>query len=203
MARSGSTVIVSAIVMIAIVAIIAFIFILFVFFMTQVRRVSLKNAVKRLLENEKNDGLQINKKLLGKMYPKIEEMWNKRADITPIPAKDRIQKGWLKIDNIGKDGEDAVVNIREEIAESPRFIEEAAIQVNPKFAREKSMTIHQYLQFLVKHKVGKLTVHKCQKYLSLYSQARFGPDNITYEEEDYFLFLDEQKKIIKAIVSDD
>ncbi|OHT09846.1 hypothetical protein TRFO_04365 [Tritrichomonas foetus] len=193
MAKSGSTVIVSAIVMIAIVAIIAFIFLLFVFLMTQFRRVSLNKSIQKLLESEKNDKLQVTEKHLGKMYPLIKDTWDRRADIHPIPELKRLQKGWIRIED------DKVVCIREEIIKSPKAIEQAAISVHSELSRKPTQTMLQYLRFLVNQNVGKLTMHKCNRYLSFYSAARFGSSNLVYTNEDYAIFTGELNKILQAI----
>lgn len=195
MPRSGSTVIVSAIVLIAIVAIIAFIFLLFVFLMTTIRRKSLNNSIKKLLDDDKNDKLQVSEKRFGKMYQSIKKTWDKRAETQPIPELNRLQPGWVRLQN------NRIVYIREEIIQSTKVIEDAAKSVNSDLARKPSMTMPQYLNFLLKRGVGNLTKDKCDKYLSYYNPAKFGAPNIIYTVEDYSFFTDQLKKVVNAITA--
>lgn len=193
MPKSGSTVIVSAIVLIAIVAIIAFIFLLFVFLMTTIRRKSLNNAIKKLLDDDKNDKLQVSEKRFGKMYQSIKKTWDRRAETQPIPELNRLQPGWIHLQD------NKIVYIRDEIIQSTKIIEEAAKSINADLARKPSMTMPQYLNFLVKKGVGTLTKEKCEKYLSFYNPAKFGAPNINYTVEDYSFFSDQLNKIVNAI----
>lgn len=193
MPKSGSTVIVSAIVLIAIVAIIAFIFLLFVFLMTTIRRKSLNSAIKKLLDDDKNDKLQVSEKRFGKMYQTIKKTWDRRAETQPIPEKNRLQPGWIRLEN-GK-----IVYIRDEIIQSTKVIEDAAKSINSDLARKPSMTMSQYLNFLLSRRVGRLTKDKCDRYLSFYNPAKFGPPNTSYEPNDYSIFADELNKIVDAI----
>lgn len=193
MATSKSTVIVSAIVLIAIVAIIAFIFLLFVFLMTQFRRVSLNNSIKKLLENENNDQLQVNEKRLGKMYQTIKKTWERREALQPIPDTKRILKGWMRID------ENTVICIRDEIIHSPKKIEEAAIARSSDLARKPYLTMQQYFQFLINKKIGHIRIEDCDTYLSFYDSARYGSPSLNYNEEDYAAFSTALNSLLSSI----
>lgn len=161
--------------------------------MTSIRRRSLNNAIKKLLDDDKNDKLQVTEKRFGKMYQMIKKTWDRRAEIQPIPELNRLQPGWTRDEN------NEVIYIREEIIQSTKKIEDAAKSVNPDLARKPSMTMQQYLKFLVKKRVGNLTTDKCNKYLAYYHPAKFGKSNLNFSADQYPYFINELNEVIQAI----
>jgi hypothetical protein len=180
--------------MFAILAFIAFVFLLLVFIMIQVRRVGLSKAVKKLTDTEKNDHLRVTEQDLKKMYPRIKEIWDRRADRFPIPEVGRIPAGWMRTEN-GR-----AINIRDEIVDSFNAITQRASAVGLQFARLPHQTVTQLFNVLLKRKVGTLKRETCTRYMGYYNLARYGAPSVKFDQAQYSQFLQVFQTLLDQIL---
>jgi hypothetical protein len=182
MADGSSASVSGMIIVIAILAVIGFVFFLLVFIMSQVRRLSLNRAVKKLIASEGNDTLRVSQKDLKKMYPLIQTTWNRRADIFPIPEVGRLPAGWLHDDG-------RRINIRDEIVSS---FDKICQGVSLPYARLPHQTVSQFFNVLLQRRRGthsfKPDTQIYDAYLRLYHLARYGPANVQFDANQYHQF---------------
>jgi hypothetical protein len=194
MADGTSASVSGIIIVIAILAVIGFVFFLLVFIMSQMRRLSLNRAVKKLIAAEGNDTLRVTQKDLKKMYQLIKETWDRRADIFPIPEVNRLPSGWLRTD----DGR--LINVRDEIVASFNKICDRATKVSLQFARLPHQTVGQFFTVLLKKRVGTLKPQTCEAYLECYNLARYGSPNINFDQAEYSQFVQIFSTILEQIL---
>ena len=137
--------------------------------------------------------LKVKKKYLGSMYETVSEIWNKRADISPIPEITHLANGWAK------DNDNEEFSIRDEIIKSLQHIEEKSKELSPNYKRRSSQTAQQYLFWLKKQKGISLSDELLEQYLSFYNSARYGPSNIIFTLEDFAVFQQSFDDVEKAL----
>ena len=191
--QANTIVVMSAILTVAIVAAIAFIFLLLIFAMIQIRRVAMNREIFKFIDNEKNDKLRASKKDLGKMYELCKAMWDKRAELVPIPEPARLPEGWIM------SAEGKPIHIRTEIARSAERVLSAAAEVDPKFQRKSDQTVRQLLSKMLRKKVGTMKLDDCERYLSVYETARFGSNHLAFKQDDFEQFQAILQKVIDSM----
>ncbi|KAH0789781.1 hypothetical protein GPJ56_006283 [Histomonas meleagridis] len=180
--------------MIAIVSFIGFLFLTAVFVFSQYRRYNLNKQIVKLLDDEENDKVVLGPEELGSKYELITQTWEKRAEINPIPEKDRLAKGWYRKGN-------KVFNIRDKIVRSLQKINKLAKRINPDYGIKPHQTVQQFLYDLASSKSLSMSVENVDTYLCFYSPARYGSPNIQYDDEDFMQFKNAYNILKYALMS--
>lgn len=187
MVATNSSVIFGSFIMIAIIAFIGFLFLTAVFVFSRFRRIRLSIRISKFLADDKNDKMNVSQKDLRKLYPQIKEIWNKRADIFPIPEKTRLPRGWM----MSKSGD--VFRIRDRIVESFQKLSKYARNNYSDFQFKENQTVQQFMLSFAKDDEDKIELYN--KYLCYYLEARFGKPDIEYDNDDYYEFREIYKTL--------
>ena len=141
-----------------------------------------KNSLKKVEESIMESKLKISPSEFGKMNDVITELWNTRADVSPIPELNHLARGW----SVNQKGE--FFSIRDEILKSFNDLEIKACKFNPTYVRKSSVTVQNYLFWLSKQNGIKFDEETIANYLIFYNTARYDRPDSFFNDEDFAIF---------------
>ena len=154
------------------------VFIIAVALMARYRKKLLQEMTKEI----PTDGLDLSKKVLGKVYESASETWDRRHEHRPVPELQHLTQGWIK----GQDGHPFFV--RDAICNSISKIQSMASSINPQYSRKPYQSVQQYLKYLREIDGSQIKKRTCDVYLQYYHSARYGNPNLVFDGSTYALF---------------